>query len=53
MRLPLSLRLVDEEGDLLEFKIKETIFLVHGMATKIVTQNDVPVRTISVVQELL
>lgn len=48
-----SLGLVDEEGDLLELEVEEPILLVHGMASEVVAQDDVPVGTVGPVQELL
>lgn len=39
----LSLSFVDEECYLLELEVKEPIFLMHGVAPKIVTQNHMPV----------
>jgi hypothetical protein len=38
-----SLRLVDEEGDLLELEVEESILLVHGVAAKVIAQDDVPI----------
>lgn len=48
-----SLGLVDEEGDLLELEVEEPILLVHGVASEVVAEDDVPVGTVGCVEELL
>lgn len=42
----LSLCLVDEEGDLLELEVEESVLLVHRMTSEVVAQDDVPVQSV-------
>lgn len=48
-----SLRLVDEESNLLELEVHEPILLMHRVATKVVAQDDMPAGTEGLVQEFL
>ena len=42
----LSLCLVDVEGDLLELKVEEPVLLMHGVASEVVAEDDVPVQPV-------
>lgn len=51
--LILSLSLIDQKSDFFVVEIDESIFLVHSMASKIVTHKDMPVRIKFLVKKLL
>jgi len=47
----MSLSFIDEEGDLLELEVHESILFVNGMASEVVAQKHMPMRTVVHIQE--